>query len=145
MLGKIRQSPLLLSMPTQVSSTKSGSFIVTGSGDSVGVFPVSRIVSALPRSDLILLSCQVPDGVLNTLPVSPYPAHRDTAIEAHFVAHARPAGDGWNPWIADTWGKWHQGKVLGYRDFAGREAEVRISRAPIEWSLKLGDCTARNL
>ncbi|KAF5312637.1 hypothetical protein D9619_003318 [Psilocybe cf. subviscida] len=125
-LEEIRNSPLLLSMPsTQDSKLKqrSGSFIVTGSGNSLRVFPVSRVVSALPRSDLMLLSCEVPEGALNTLPVSPYAARRGTDIEAHFVTHGKPIDDGWSPWIADTWGKWHQGKVVGYRDFGGSEAE----------------------
>jgi len=90
------------------------------------VYPVSRVVSALPRSDLLLLSCPLPRGAVNTLPVSPYPAHKDTVIDAHFVSHDKPAENGWNLWVGDTWGKWQQGKVLGYRDFAGRETEVRV-------------------
>jgi len=87
------------------------------------VHPVSDVVSALPRSDLLLLSCKVPPGTINTLPVSPYPAHEDTSILAHFVNHKKPSGSGWHPWVGDTWGKWVKGKVLGYRDFAGRETK----------------------
>ncbi len=26
--------------------------------------------------------------------------------------------------VGDTWGRWEAGRVLGYRDFAGRETEV---------------------
>lgn len=127
MVIQIRHCPLLLSTHAE-KHQRSGSFIVTGAGDSLRIFPVSRVVSALPRSDLILLSCEVPEGALNTLPVSPYPAYRDADIEAHFVAHEKPAEHGWSPWIADTWAKWHQGKVLGYRDLGGSEAEVGVFR-----------------
>jgi hypothetical protein len=148
---QIRQSPLLLSMTptTPIHKMKqqqlSGSFIVTGFGDSLQVFPVSRVVSALPRSDLMLLSCEVPEGALNTLPVSPYPAHRDTDIEAHFVTHEKPVNDGWSPWITDTWGKWHQGKVLGYRDLAGREAEVSVLISSIRQALKMDNLRSPEL
>lgn len=106
-----------------------GSFIVTGSGAAVEVYPVSRVLSALPRSDLILLSCPLPPNAMNSLPLSPYPAHKDTPIRAHFVAQEKPDDSGWMPWIGGTWGKWHHGKVLGYRDFAGREMEVSSTRA----------------
>ncbi|KAF8971582.1 hypothetical protein BDZ97DRAFT_1252714 [Flammula alnicola] len=123
-LEEIRQSPLLLSdYATAETNRFTGTFVVTGSREALGVFPVSRVVSALPRSDLILLSCAVPPGNLNTLPVSPYPAHKGTAIRAHFVTHEKPDEAGWSPWIGGTWGKWHEGKVLGYRDFAGRETK----------------------
>ncbi|KAF8895058.1 hypothetical protein CPB84DRAFT_1273220 [Gymnopilus junonius] len=124
-LEEIRQSPLLLSgMNVSESSEKhSGTFVVTGSGQSVQVYPVSTVVSALPRSDLILLSCKLPAGSVNTLPVSPYPSQKDTPILAHFVSTHRPDDPGWTRWIGDTWGKWHRGTVLGYRDFAGRETE----------------------
>ncbi|PPQ90425.1 hypothetical protein CVT25_014943 [Psilocybe cyanescens] len=121
-LEEIRQSPLLASA-SATSKKYTGSFIVTGSGPSVEVYPVSRVVSALPRSDLILLSCPLPVDAINSLPISPYPAHKDTAIRAHFVAQEKPDDSGWMPWIGGTWGKWHHGKVLGYRDFAGRETE----------------------
>lgn len=82
------------------------------------------MVSALPRSDLILLSCSIPPGRLDSLPVSPYPAHGGARIRAHFVRHKKPDDFGWTPWIGDTWGKWHEGTIIGYRDFAGRETEV---------------------
>jgi hypothetical protein len=82
------------------------------------------VVSALPRSDLILLSCSIPPGRLDSLPVSPYPAHGGARIRAHFVRHKKPDDFGWTPWIGDTWGKWHEGTIIGYRDFAGRETEV---------------------
>jgi hypothetical protein len=101
-----------------------GTFIVIGSQDTLALHPVSEVVSALPRSDLILLSCKLPQGALNALDVSPYPAHKGTAVRAHFVTHREPVEPGWSSWVGDTWGKWAQGKVLGYRDFAGRETEV---------------------
>lgn len=123
----MRQSPLLLSDSARSGPLQqSGTFILTGLGDSVIVHPVSDVVSALPRSDLLLLSCKVPPGTINTLPVSPYPAHEDTSILAHFVNYKKPSGSGWHPWVGDTWGKWVKGKVLGYRDFAGRETKVSL-------------------
>ncbi|KAF9560208.1 hypothetical protein CPC08DRAFT_708260 [Agrocybe pediades] len=122
-LEEIRHSPILLSTASDTSKRHTGTFILTGSSDSLKVYPVSKVVSALPRSDLLLLSCPLPQGAVNTLPISPYPAHRDTAIDAHFVSHDKPKESGWAPWVGDTWGKWHEGKVLGYRDFAGRETE----------------------
>lgn len=63
---------------------------------------------------------------MNTLPVSPYPAPQYTPIRAHFVVDQKPDDTGWKPWVGGTWSKWVKGKVLGYRDFAGREAEVFI-------------------
>lgn len=129
---QIRQSPLLLSdAPSDGSKRCTGTFVLAGSGDGLQVLPVSRVVSALPRSDLILLSCSIPPGRLNTLPVSPYPAHVGAKIRAHFVRHEKPDDTGWSPWIGDTWGKWHEGKVLGYRDFAGRETEVSCTMAKL--------------
>ncbi|KDR84751.1 hypothetical protein GALMADRAFT_287378 [Galerina marginata CBS 339.88] len=123
-LEEIRQSPALLSgLTLQFLMKYTGTFIVAGSSDSVKVHPVSRVVSALPRSDLLLLSSRLPPDTVNTLPVSPYPAHKETPVRAHFVSHQKPAGPGWTPWIGDTWGKWQIGKILGYRDFAGRETE----------------------
>ncbi|CAA7264693.1 unnamed protein product [Cyclocybe aegerita] len=121
-LEEIRQSPLLLAGNSNPMKKLSGTFVVAGTGDTVTVYPVSRVVSCLPMSDLLLLSCSIPPGVVNTLPVSPYPAHRDTTIRAHFVLHDEfQAGKGWRPWVGDSWGKWVEGRVLGYRDFAGRE------------------------
>ena len=39
----------------------------------------------------------------------------------------KPVDDeGWRPWIGGTWSKWVKGKVMEYRDFAGREAQVRL-------------------
>lgn len=123
-LEEVRQSPLLLSDSARSSPLQqSGTFILVGSGDSLTAHPVSDVVSALPRSDLLLLSCKVPLGTLNTLPVSPYPAHEDASILAHFVSHKKPGDSGWHPWVGDTWGKWVKGKLLGYRDFAGRETK----------------------
>ncbi|KAF8203304.1 hypothetical protein BJ912DRAFT_943539 [Pholiota molesta] len=109
-LEELRQWPLL-EPATKNPRTKqaSGSFTV---------------LSALPLSDLLLLSCPMPPESVRALPVSPYPAHRDTPILAHFVSHGKPKMAGWNQWIGDTWGKWEKGKVVGYRDFAGRETQV---------------------
>ncbi|KAJ7900094.1 hypothetical protein B0H14DRAFT_3080476 [Mycena olivaceomarginata] len=105
----------------QAGST--GSFLVSGTGQSFSVRSVSSIVSAVPRSDILVLRSESP--ALPALPVSPYPAPRGTAIRAHFVTHVRPEEPGWMPWVGGSWSKWVQGTVLGYRDFAGRETEDR--------------------
>jgi hypothetical protein len=91
--------------------------------------PITRVVSALPRSDLLLLSCKIDKSkhTVKTLPISPYPAHADTPVKAHFVALMKPESEGWHPWICGTWGKWVDGKIFGYRDLAGREAQVSLS------------------
>ena len=102
----------------------SGSFIILEGTDELEVHPVSRVLSALPRSDLLLVSSPIPSGKLKTLPISPYPVQKDALIYTHLVKHQKPVESGWNPWIGDTWGRWVQGKVVGYRDFAGRESQV---------------------
>ena len=69
---------------------------------------------------------------LRTLPISPYPAQPGTRVRAHFVTQTRPQGegaDGWVPWISG-WSKWVSGRILGYKDFAGREARVSASCHP---------------
>ncbi|KAF7339676.1 hypothetical protein MSAN_02182600 [Mycena sanguinolenta] len=116
-LEEIRRSPLLADGGQVIT----GSFVVSGTGDSCSVHPVSSIVSAVPRSDILILQTESP--VYPTLPVSPYPVHRDTAIRAHFVTHQRPEEPGWTPWLGGSWSKWVRGIVLGYRDFTGRETQ----------------------
>ncbi|KAJ3479185.1 hypothetical protein NLI96_g9238 [Meripilus lineatus] len=101
----------------------SGSFLISGTHDSPRFHPVSAIHSALHKADLLLLSASTPGLSLPTLPVSPYPVHPGAAIRAHFVTDKQPEEDGWRPWIGHTWSKWVKGTVLGYRDFAGREAK----------------------
>ncbi|KAJ6604409.1 hypothetical protein DFH09DRAFT_1018509 [Mycena vulgaris] len=118
-LEEIRRSPLLSN--DQQTESFSGSFLVSGTASSLSLHPVSRIVSAIPRSDILLM--RGAPTALPTLPVSPYPVHSGTAIRAHFVAHERPQEAGWTPWMGGTWSKWVQGTVLGYRDFAGRETK----------------------
>ncbi|KAJ7655063.1 hypothetical protein DFH06DRAFT_1201501 [Mycena polygramma] len=119
-LEEIRRSRLLLDDGHIQGS--SGSFLVSGMGGSLSVHPVSSIVSAIPRSDILLMQSAF-GPVLPTLPISPYPPQRKTAIRAHFVTHERPEEDGWTPWVGGTWSKWVRGTVLGYRDLAGRETE----------------------
>ncbi|KAJ3718265.1 hypothetical protein C8R42DRAFT_675522 [Lentinula raphanica] len=127
-LEEIRRSPLLLrernesnarnSPSTTTERVNSGSFVVYSDGS---MYPVTDIVSSLPRSDLMIISCPKPP--VATLPVSPYPVHAGTPILGHFVSHECPEEPGWTPWVGDTWSKWVQGTVLGYRDFAGRETQ----------------------
>ncbi|KAJ3736979.1 hypothetical protein DFJ43DRAFT_1129118 [Lentinula guzmanii] len=89
----------------------SGSFVISSEGN---MYPVTDIVSSLPRSDLMIMTCKNP-GVA-TLPVSPYPVHAGTPVLGHFRNL-----DG--AWVGDSWSKWVRGTVLGYRDFAGRETQ----------------------
>ncbi|KZT21694.1 hypothetical protein NEOLEDRAFT_1158121 [Neolentinus lepideus HHB14362 ss-1] len=128
-MEEIRRSPLLtpdqlkpiLDSASNSDCRLSGSFVISGSRETTEFHPVSAVLSALHRSDLVLFRKTGP--VLKTLPVSPYPAHPNTAIRAHFVADEEPEEPGWVPWIGGTWSKWVRGTVLGYRDFAGREAK----------------------
>ncbi|KAM5538211.1 hypothetical protein V8D89_008098 [Ganoderma adspersum] len=96
--------------------------------------PVSSVLSAMHRGDLLLLSAlrsQFASGPasssgLRSLPVNPYPVHPGTPIRAHFVADKPPTGtdrEGWTPWVGGTWRKWIKGTVVGYRDYAGREVK----------------------
>ncbi|TFY58636.1 hypothetical protein EVG20_g8073 [Dentipellis fragilis] len=133
-LEEIRWSPLLV-LPTDSASPaspelpgarSSGSFLITPPSlpsEPPAVFPITSVLSSLHKSDLLLLSSATPSP-LRTLPVSPYPAQPGTRVRAHFVSHTAPREkDGWEPWIDGTWAKWETGTVLGYRDFAGREAQ----------------------
>jgi len=111
---------------SQQPKHKSGSFVIstTSPSSSTTLHPVASIESALHRADLMLLSLSAPSGSsLRTLPISPYPVHPGTSIRAHFVVDKMPEEDGWKPWVGGTWSKWVKGIVLGYRDFAGREAQ----------------------
>jgi len=116
--SQMRRSPVLdaLSRP----ETRSATLLFHGKNS---ITPASRIVSCLPKSDLILFAADLPSSV-RSLPVSPYPVHAGTNIRAHFVTEKEPVEEGWRPWINGTWSKWVKGKVVGYRDFAGRQAEV---------------------
>ncbi|KAJ8508078.1 hypothetical protein ONZ45_g9612 [Pleurotus djamor] len=124
-LVEIRNSSLFAQALMDSSRTTSGSFIITeGDNNTLTFHPVFGLASTLHRSDLLILSTgELPKKTqVSTLPLSPYPAHPQTAIRAHFVAHHLPDEPGWTPWIGGTWSKWVRGEVLGYRDFAGREA-----------------------
>lgn len=107
------------------SKTATGAFIVAGRGDTPELYPITAVESAIPRSDLVLLSSLGRIPGLRSLPVSPYPAPSQTGVRAHMIVYDRPAGPGWSQGIGGTWRKWVPGMVLGYRDFAGRETEVR--------------------
>lgn len=132
-LRQIRRSPILR-LPSKHSpprefntSHTSGTFVITEGSisgpSSTCLYPISSVLSSLRRSDLLLLSKTGPPQ--NALPVSPYPAPQHTRIRAHFVVDRKPDESGWMPWVGGMWSKWVRGSVLGYRDFAGREAQVR--------------------
>lgn len=150
---QIRWSPLLVlpstpgstspfSSPDLPGARSSGSFVLSSSPNSTGTTltrPITSVLSSLHRSDLLLLSATSdittsgsPLSKLTSFPVSPYPAHPGTPIRAHFHSATRPQldgedGEGWEPWVGGSWAKWVKGTVLGYRDFAGREAQVCFS------------------
>lgn len=90
--------------------------------------PITSVLSAMHRGDILLLSSASSSTV--SLPVNPYPVHPGTPIRAHFVADKPPVNgsacdrEGWTPWVGGTWRKWVKGTVVGYRDYAGREAQV---------------------
>jgi hypothetical protein len=117
----------------RMSSVKSGTYVLSQSEEEVAptFHPVVSILSSLPRPDLLVLSAKSasssgPQPLLGTLPVSPYPAQPGTPIRAHFVVDTEPNEAGWYPWVGGLWSKWVRGTVLGYRDFAGREAKVHM-------------------
>ena len=144
---QIRWSPLLVlpaSSPPAATTDldhvrSSASFLVSPATDDIDdkttliegslpavCTPIQSIQSSLHRSDLILASLPPEAPKVRTLPVSPYPAQAGTPIRAHLVSETRPsgsAGEGWEPWVGG-WAKWVRGRVLGYRDLAGREAEA---------------------
>ncbi|OJT12602.1 hypothetical protein TRAPUB_10843 [Trametes pubescens] len=139
-LEEIRHDPLLRaglpSPAVRPGDHVSGCFAISGPPTAPVFHPVRAVLSAMHRGDLLLLSASTdspsspssaqPSG-LRTLPVNPYPVQPGTTVRAHLVADKPPAGgrdaDGWTPWVGGTWRKWARGTVLGYKDFAGREAK----------------------
>ncbi|KIJ45493.1 hypothetical protein M422DRAFT_29632 [Sphaerobolus stellatus SS14] len=104
------------------SQTQSGTLIFHREDRRFAAVGASRIVSCLPKSDLVLFTANLPLA-FRTLPVSPYPVHAGTRIRTHCISEKKPQEDGWKPWVNGTWSKWVHGEVIGYRDFAGRRAE----------------------
>lgn len=107
----------------------SGIYVIPASGNPL---PVVGVGSGLPRHDVLLLS--IPhEPQLRTLPLSPYPAPNDSAISVRLFSSPdqpelqTPVGQrDWQSWLDGyalrTWVT--GGKVLGYRDLAGRESKV---------------------
>ncbi|KAI8995296.1 hypothetical protein BD414DRAFT_410874 [Trametes punicea] len=133
-LEEIRHNPLLRSgLPSPAvrpGDLISGSFVINGPPNAPVFHPVASVLSAMHRADLLILSASLqpaPAKALRSLPVNPYPVQPGTPIRAHFVADKPPAtgrdGEGWTPWAGGTWRKWMKGTVVGYRDYAGREAK----------------------
>ncbi|EJF66531.1 hypothetical protein DICSQDRAFT_75306 [Dichomitus squalens LYAD-421 SS1] len=141
-LEEIRHDPLVRttrpSSAAALEKLRSGSFVISDTDTHAAAGPaptfsrVSSVLSAMHRGDLLLLSTPqprlppTPSPGLRSLPVNPYPVHPGAAIRAHFVADKPPSGadrDGWTPWVGGTWRKWVRGTVVGYRDYAGREAK----------------------
>ncbi|KAI0724367.1 hypothetical protein C8T65DRAFT_626243 [Cerioporus squamosus] len=130
-LEEIRHDPLLRAARPNPAVAEdqllSGSFVIAGSSAAPTFHPVSSILSAMHRGDLLLLSSPSVSSGLRSLPVNPYPVHPGTPIRAHYVTdkppETGPHRDGWTPWVGGTWRKWIKGTVVGYRDYAGREAK----------------------
>ncbi|KAI0639217.1 hypothetical protein C8Q77DRAFT_1080160 [Trametes polyzona] len=135
-LEEIRHDPLLRAgLPSPAvrrDAHLSGSFVIAGPPTAPVFHPVRAVLSAMHRGDLLLLSAKLSATSatpLRTLPVSPYPVQPGASIRAHFVADKPPAAgsragaDGWTPWVGGSWRKWARGTVVGYKDFAGREAK----------------------
>lgn len=117
----------------------SGSFVISnseGSQHGYDIYPVKGIPSCIPRSDVLLLEVFQPDTKLGlpkltSLPVSPYPVHKDTKVRAHFVTDNQGSllssgQHNWSSWMgtAGIYRTWAECVVRGYRDFAGRETRV---------------------
>lgn len=137
----------------------SGSFVVSGGAGSqhgYDVYPVKGIPSCIPRSDVLLLEIFQPGAKqeppkLVSLPVSPYPVHKDTRVRAHFVADSQGpllslGQHNWAPWMgnAGIYRAWAECTVRGYRDFAGREAHVGspnsiLARVLLMWTTSAWD------
>ncbi|TFL06413.1 hypothetical protein BDV98DRAFT_600464 [Pterulicium gracile] len=119
--GDIRRSSLYEASSGK-DTYRSGTLVLSPTdGFAPALSPVTGVAAALPESDLLLLRSNLKT---RTLPMSPYPAQPDTRIRAHFVSHVKPENDsGWTPLIGGAWGKWVRGRVLGYRDKAGRESQ----------------------
>ncbi|KAI0082213.1 hypothetical protein K474DRAFT_1586402 [Panus rudis PR-1116 ss-1] len=120
----MRHSPMMSAASKNAGKdSKSGSFVISGTPKAPSFHAISSVQSALHRADVLLLSPADSSLMIRTLPISPYPAHPGTPIRAHFVTDKKPNEEGWRPWVGGTWSKWVKGTVVGYRDFAGREAK----------------------
>ncbi|KAH7344415.1 hypothetical protein B0J17DRAFT_558985, partial [Rhizoctonia solani] len=107
----------------------SGLYIFPASGSPI---PVIGVHSSLPRHDILLLSIPHTTPRLKTLPLSPYPAPNDSPLSVRLLSsHGQPelssheGKEGWTEWLDGfALRKWAVGgKVLGYRDLAGRESK----------------------
>ncbi|KAJ1310853.1 hypothetical protein OPQ81_009371 [Rhizoctonia solani] len=107
----------------------SGLYVLPASG---GPIPVTGVHSSLPRHDILLLSIPHTTPRLRSLPLSPYPAPNDSLISVRLLSsHGQPelqSRDGkgeWSEWLDGfALRRWVVGgRVLGYRDLAGRESK----------------------
>ncbi|KAF8741559.1 Trypsin-like peptidase domain, partial [Rhizoctonia solani] len=107
----------------------SGLYIFPASGSPV---PVTGVHSSLPRHDILLLSIPHTTPRLRALPLSPYPAPEGSPLSVRLLSsHGQPelqshgGKEVWGEWLDGfALRKWvTEGKVLGYRDLAGRESK----------------------
>lgn len=108
---------------------------------------VTKLLSSMPRSDVIVVEAQ-PIHVakrLRPLPLSPYPVHRGTPVLTHLfgspeppvirhsIARLKAAQKSETSGIEEpvscagghAWRRWGLGTMLGYRSYTGIELEVR--------------------
>ncbi|CAE6401863.1 unnamed protein product [Rhizoctonia solani] len=107
----------------------SGLYVFPTSGSPI---PVIGVHSSLPGHDILLLSIPHTTPRLKTLPLSPYPAPNDSPLSIRLLSsHGQPeisshkGKEEWTEWLNGfALRKWAVGgKVLGYRDLAGRESK----------------------
>lgn len=131
-------------------TSRSATLIFSASGHT---YYATSVLSSLPMSDLVLFSVSpAPDESktrprrIRTLPVNPYPASVEAVARvplASFPGLAGTTGSMRNgsprietsapPELSPVSREWVQGSVLGYRDRAGREAQVRSVNRARRW------------
>jgi hypothetical protein len=85
--------------------------------------PITSVLSALLPSPLVLLASSTSFSThpVRTLPVSPYPAPVGTHVR--YPIWVGPTVDDAGDW------RWVDGRVVGYRDYAGNAAQF-VSPTP---------------
>lgn len=129
------------------------SFIIPANGQPR---PVTRLLSSMPRSDVIVLESQPSTTSpstskrLRSLPLTPFPVYPGTRILTHLFGSPDPpeikrsiartrtkppdidvsAIERPIPWLSgNAWRRWGSGLMLGYRSYTGLEVEVcQVSR-----------------
>lgn len=108
---------------------------------------VTRLLSSMPRSDVIVLEARspIPAPRLRPLPLTPFPVYTGTSVLTHLFGspdppavqhsiarttetHRKPELGGVDKpisWLeGHAWRRWGCGLMLGYRSYTGLELEV---------------------